>query len=109
MRTAKDNNAMAAAKKIPQRSCVVCRTKRDKKDLLRVVLTPDGDIKFDPTGRVAGRGSYLCRNEECIKAELKKSGKLAKGLRHQVTSEELSSLAKDILEQAAKAQPAKEA
>ena len=100
---------MAPARKIPQRSCVVCRTKRDKKDLLRVVLTPEGDIKFDPTGRAAGRGSYLCRNEECIKAELKKSGKLAKGLRHSVSADELSALAQDILKQAAKAEPSKEA
>ena len=93
----------APVKKKPQRSCVVCRTKKDKKDLLRVVLTPDGEIKFDPTGRAQGRGSYLCRNEECIKAELKRSGKLAKGLRHAVSSEELSALAQEILEQAAKA------
>ena len=92
----------APVKKKPQRTCVVCRTKRDKKDLLRVVLTPDGNIEYDPTGRAAGRGSYLCKNEECIKAELKKSGKLSKGLRHQLTSEELSKLALAILDQAAK-------
>lgn len=91
----------APVKKKPQRTCVVCKTKRDKKDLLRVVLTPDGEILFDPTGRAAGRGAYLCRNEECITAELKKSGKIAKGLRHQVTKEELSALAKEILAQAA--------
>ena len=68
----------APIKKKPQRTCVVCKTKRDKKDLMRVVLTPEGEILFDPTGRAAGRGAYLCRNEECITAELKKSGKIAK-------------------------------
>ncbi len=93
----------APIKKKPQRTCVVCRTKRDKKDLLRVVLTPEGEIVYDPSGRMAGRGSYLCRNEECIKAELKKSGRLAKGLRHQVTSDELTVLAEVILKQAAEA------
>ena len=61
-------------KKKPQRTCVACRTKRDKKDLMRIVLTPEGEIRFDPTGRAAGRGSYLCRNEEC----LKQAAKLAK-------------------------------
>ncbi len=93
----------APVKKKPMRTCVVCRTKREKKDLLRVVLTPDGEIKYDPTGRAAGRGSYLCRNEECIKAELARSGKIAKGLRHKVTGEELTALANEILAQAAKA------
>ena len=78
----------AAPKKIPQRTCVACRTKRDKKDLMRIVLTPEGEIKYDPTGRAAGRGSYLCKNEEC----LKQAAKLAKGLRHPLTSEDISGI-----------------
>ena len=94
----------APIKKRPQRTCVVCKAKRDKKDLLRVVLTPDGEICYDPTGRAAGRGAYLCRNEECITAELKRSGKIAKSLKHQVTKEELSALAQEILDQAAEEQ-----
>ena len=79
---------MASVKKIPQRTCVACRTKRDKKDLMRIVLTPDGEIRYDPTGRAAGRGSYLCRNEEC----LRQAAKLAKGLRHPLTKEEISAI-----------------
>ena len=80
----------ATPKKIPQRTCVACRAKRDKKDLMRIVLTPDGEIKYDPTGRAAGRGSYLCKSEEC----LKQAAKLAKGLRHPLTSEEISEILK---------------
>ena len=85
-------------KKKPQRSCVSCRTVRDKSDLLRVVVTPDGDVAYDPTGKLAGRGAYLCRNEECITAELKKVAKLSKGLKKPLTEEEIKELAKSLLE-----------
>lgn len=85
-------------KKKPQRSCVSCRTVRDKNDLLRIVVTPEGDVRYDPTGKLAGRGAYLCRNEECITAELKKAAKLSKGLRKPLTDEEIKELAKSLLE-----------
>ena len=85
-------------KKKPQRSCVSCRTVRDKSDLLRVVVTPEGDVSYDPTGKLAGRGAYLCRNEECITAELKKAAKLSKGLKKPLTDEEIKELAKSLLE-----------
>lgn len=83
-------------KKQPQRMCVTCRERRDKKDLLRVVLTPEGEIKYDPTGRTAGRGSYLCKNEKCILTELK-AHRLSKGLRHNVDDDALENMAKEIL------------
>ena len=85
-------------KKKPQRSCVSCRTVRDKNDLLRVVVTPEGDVVYDPTGKLAGRGAYLCRNEECITAELKKAAKLSKGLKKPLTEEEIKALAKSLME-----------
>ncbi len=85
-------------KKKPQRSCVSCRTVRDKSDLLRVVVTPEGDVRYDPTGKLAGRGAYLCRNEECITAELKKAAKLSKGLKKPLTDEEIKELAKSLLD-----------
>ena len=85
-------------KKKPQRSCVSCRTIRDKNDLLRVVVTPEGDVVYDPTGKLAGRGAYLCRNEECITAELKKAAKLSKGLKKPLTEEEIKALAKSLME-----------
>ena len=85
-------------KKKPQRSCVSCRTVRDKSDLLRVVVTPDGDVVYDPSGKLAGRGAYLCPKEECITAELKKAAKLSKGLKKPLTDEEIKALAKSLLE-----------
>ena len=51
-------------------------------------------------GKAPGRGAYLCRSEECIKAELKKCQRLSKGLRRALTSEEIEELAKEMLEAA---------
>ena len=90
-------------KKKPQRSCVCCRTTRDKADLLRVVAQPDGSIVYDPTGKAAGRGSYLCKNVECITTELKKAARLSKGLRRAITDAEAKALAQEILAAAEKA------
>ena len=64
---------------VPTRSCVVCRTSREKRDLLRVVRTPDGAVRFDPTGRANGRGAYVCRQEPCIHGAAGK-GTLARAL-----------------------------
>ena len=85
-------------KKKPQRMCVSCKTKADKKDLLRIVMLPTGEVAYDPGGRLPGRGSYLCRKEECIMTELK-AKRLAKALKAQVTDEDLKKMASEILEE----------
>ncbi len=51
--------------------CTACREMRAKKDLLRVVRTADGTLAFDPTGKLNGRGAYLCRSEACLERALK--------------------------------------
>ena len=53
-------------KKIPQRTCIGCNSKKDKKDLIRVVKNKDGQISIDLTGKKDGRGIYLCKSEECL-------------------------------------------
>lgn len=58
-------------RKIPLRMCVGCREMKPKKELLRVVRSPEGEVSFDPTGKKAGRGAYVCRNAECLKRALK--------------------------------------
>jgi hypothetical protein len=58
-------------RKIPIRTCTACRTSADKKDLLRIVRTAAGEIVVDPTGRVAGRGTYLCASKDCLKKAIK--------------------------------------
>ena len=53
-------------KKTPMRMCVACRQMRPKKELLRVVRTPEGAVLLDKTGRANGRGAYLCNDIECL-------------------------------------------
>ena len=58
---------MQKVKKIPQRQCVGCRTMKDKKALIRVVRTPEGQIVLDATGKKSGRGAYVCPDPACLK------------------------------------------
>ena len=58
-------------KKVPMRMCVACREMKPKKELIRVVRTPEGEIVADATGRKNGRGAYLCRSEACLNKALK--------------------------------------
>ena len=52
-------------KHVPMRTCVMCRQTRGKRDLVRIVRTPAGSVQIDLTGKVAGRGAYLCRVRGC--------------------------------------------
>ncbi len=54
-------------KKIPLRMCIACRQMQPKASLIRIVHTVDGDFKIDVTGRLGGRGCYICGNSDCIK------------------------------------------
>lgn len=58
-------------KRIPLRTCVSCRENKDKRDLLRIVKTPEGEILADESGRMNGRGAYVCRNRECFEKLMK--------------------------------------
>ena len=58
-------------KNIPIRTCIVCRREFEKKELLRIVKTKDGNFRVDETGKADGRGSYICRSPECFKKLLK--------------------------------------
>ncbi|MDU4959862.1 MAG: YlxR family protein [Sporomusaceae bacterium] len=53
-------------RKTPNRMCVGCQTSKTKKELLRVVRTPAGEIRLDPTGKLAGRGAYICQDAACF-------------------------------------------
>src|SRR5690606_36037441 len=65
-RTRRTKPDMARRRHVPQRTCIGCRSARDKRELLRIVRTPDGEIAFDPTGKRSGRGAYVCRDEACL-------------------------------------------
>lgn len=58
--------------RIPQRSCVGCRTRQEKNCLVRLVRSPDGRIYLDHSGRAPGRGAYLCPRQDCLEKALKK-------------------------------------
>ncbi|MDD6888302.1 MAG: YlxR family protein [bacterium] len=58
-------------KKIPMRMCVACREMRPKKELIRVVRTPEGGVTLDRTGRANGRGAYLCDSVDCLSRAVK--------------------------------------
>lgn len=53
-------------KKIPQRLCVGCQEMKNKRELLRIVRTPEDQIVLDTTGKKSGRGAYICQNEQCL-------------------------------------------
>ena len=54
-------------KKIPMRKCTGCGEQKPKKELVRVVKTPNGEILLDLTGKTSGRGAYICNSAECLK------------------------------------------
>ena len=58
-------------KKIPMRQCLGCREMKPKKELIRVVRSPEGLISLDFKGKAPGRGAYLCRSGECLKKAVK--------------------------------------
>ena len=74
------------SKHIPERSCVICRIKADKKKLIRIVRHPEGGAVIDIAGKLPGRGAYICPDDECI-SRAKKSGMLAHFLGTEIQNE----------------------
>ena len=58
-------------KKIVQRMCIGCGTKKDKRELVRIVMNKSGQISLDKTGKLEGRGAYICDNIECLEKAIK--------------------------------------
>ena len=58
-------------KKQPQRTCIGCGSKKDKKDLIRIVHNKEGEIAMDRTSKMPGRGAYLCDKIECLEKAIK--------------------------------------
>jgi uncharacterized protein len=59
-------------RRFPMRTCVACRTERQKREFVRIVRAPDGTVALDASGRANGRGAYLCADGSCWSAALKK-------------------------------------
>ena len=61
-------------KKTPMRQCIGCQEMKSKKEMIRVIRTPEGEICIDATGRKNGRGAYVCANADCLKKAVKNHG-----------------------------------
>ena len=82
-------------KKVPKRVCVGCREQFDKKDLVRVVRTPEGLITIDFKGKQNGRGAYLCRNRDCLEKAVKNKG-LERALKVNIPEETFERLKEEL-------------
>ena len=82
-------------KKVPLRMCVGCRQMRPKKELIRVVRSPEGEIKVDAVGKAPGRGAYLCPSRECLEKAVKTRA-LDRALEHKVDSDVVDRLREDV-------------
>ena len=78
-------------KKIPLRTCVVTHEKLPKKELLRIVKDKEGNISLDKTGKMAGRGAYLCNDEKCLEKVIK-TKRLEKVLEAKISDEVYESI-----------------
>jgi len=82
---------MVKPRKIPQRMCVGCREMKNKRDLIRIVRTPEGTITADNTGKKPGRGAYVCPNLDCLQAAIK-GKRLQKALEHEIPQDVLEAI-----------------
>ncbi len=79
-------------KHIPLRRCVACGESMSKRSLVRIVRTADRGLVVDPTGKLAGRGAYLCRQETCWQKVAASKGILSRALRVNLSNDELDGL-----------------
>lgn len=82
-------------KKIPQRLCVACQTVGAKRELIRIIRSPEGEVSVDLTGKKPGRGVYICKSKECLQKALKEK-KLEKGLRVSIDQNTQELLVREI-------------
>jgi len=95
MAETKAKNQGMPKKKIPQRRCLGCQGTFEKRELLRVVRSPEGEISIDFTGKKSGRGAYLCKKEACFK-KARKTGILHRQLNCEIGEEIYEELEKEI-------------
>jgi len=84
-----------AVKKVPMRMCTACREMRPKRDLIRVVKTTDGEIKLDTTGRLNGRGAYICKSRECFE-KARKTNALSRAFETRVSEDVYNQLETEL-------------
>ena len=88
---------MAAVKKIPMRMCLGCGEMKPKKELIRAVKSPEGEISIDLTGKKSGRGAYICRSSECFR-KARKARRLEKAFSCQISEQVYDAMEKELSE-----------
>ena len=78
-------------KHVPIRTCIACRQEAGKRELVRVVRTPSGSVQVDPTGKLAGRGAYVCRARACWEQALQ-GHRLSTALKTNLSADSLAAL-----------------
>lgn len=78
-------------KHVPLRSCIACRQRYPKRELIRVIRTPERKVEIDPTGKRPGRGAYLCRKGQCWEVALQPQ-RLSQALKCAVSPDEAAAL-----------------
>lgn len=84
-------------RKIPQRQCLGCNEHKPKRELLRVVKSPEGEISLDFTGKKSGRGAYICRDVRCLK-KARKSRRIDRSLSCTVPDEVYDRMESELIE-----------
>ena len=88
---------MSGKKKTPQRQCVGCGEMKNKRDMIRILKTAEGEIVLDATGKKNGRGAYLCFDRECLEKAIKSMG-LERSFKMPVSGEVYEKLRKELEE-----------
>lgn len=86
---------MGQTRKIPMRKCVGCQEMKSKKEMMRVIRTPEDELVIDVTGKKNGRGAYLCFSKECFEKAVRSKG-LERSLKMNIPSSVYDSLEKEI-------------
>ena len=86
---------MGHIKKVPLRKCIGCNEMKNKKEMMRVLKTPEGEITLDVTGRKNGRGAYVCFSKECLHKAIKNKG-LERSLKMQIPQEVYENLEREL-------------
>lgn len=85
-------------KKIPMRKCTGCNEMRPKKELVRIVRSPEGEISVDTVGKKSGRGAYICRSLACLETA-RKTKRLERAFECRIPDEVFDALAKEIADE----------
>jgi hypothetical protein len=87
---------MSTVRKVPQRQCIGCGEMKNKKEMIRIIKTPEDEIMIDATGKKNGRGAYICKSAECLKKAVKSKG-LERSLKVSIPQDVYEELEKELI------------